>query len=55
VGILQAAHVQVDTALLQSVKALIRETEAVSAATSCGVPEQNTHFLNMPFYETGAH
>ena len=44
---------QVDTKQVQQVKTLIRYTEAVSAATSCGVPESHCHFLNMPFYETG--
>lgn len=51
--LMKCGLVQPDTALLQGVKALIRETEAVSAAGACGVHEENTHFLNMPFYETG--
>ena len=47
-------HAQVDTPLVQNVKALIRYTEATSAAGAAGVPEQRCHFLSMPFYETGA-
>ena len=46
-------NVQVDTPLVQNVKALIRYTEATSAAGACGVLEQRCHFLSMPFYETG--
>lgn len=45
---------QVDMPLLQQVKTLIRYTEATSAAGVCGVPEHRAHFLDMPFYETGA-
>lgn len=44
---------QVDSPLLQTVKTLIRYTEAISAAGACGVPEKRAHFLDMPFYETG--
>jgi len=44
---------EVDTAEVQSIKALIRRTEAVAAATYCGVRESNCHFLDMPFYNTG--
>jgi len=38
---------------LQQVKKLIRRTEARSAARYSGVPPQNIHFLDLPFYETG--
>ncbi|KAK9918984.1 hypothetical protein WJX75_008480 [Coccomyxa subellipsoidea] len=44
---------EVDSPLLQTVKTLIRYTEATSAAGACGVPEERAHFLDMPFYETG--
>ena len=27
--------------------------QAVSAARTCGVLPDNTHFLDMPFYQTG--
>jgi len=45
---------QVDSEEVQAVKSLIRRIEAVAAAKFCGVPRENCHFLNMPFYETGA-
>jgi glucosamine-6-phosphate deaminase len=34
-------------------KGLIRQSEAVRAAAVTGVPQEQVHFLNMPFYETG--
>ena len=43
----------VDTAELRIVKGLIRRTEARDAAKYSGVKEENIHFLDMPFYETG--
>ncbi len=45
---------EIDTAEIQSIKALIRRCEAVNASRYCGVPDECLHFLNMPFYETGA-
>src|SRR5687768_17073766 len=44
---------EVDSPELQRVKGLIRRTEARAAARFSGVKEQNIHFLDMPFYETG--
>lgn len=44
---------QIDSAEVQKVKALIRCGEARAAARHCGVPLENLHFLDMPFYETG--
>jgi glucosamine-6-phosphate deaminase len=44
---------EVDSADLQKIKAIIRRTEARAAARFSGVKEQNMHFLDMPFYETG--
>ncbi|MFM8577700.1 MAG: glucosamine-6-phosphate deaminase [Planctomycetaceae bacterium] len=38
---------------LQSVKGLIRRTEARAAARYSGVRPENIHFLDLPFYETG--
>lgn len=32
-------------------RALVRRTEAVSAAGICGVPPERLHFLDLPFYE----
>jgi glucosamine-6-phosphate deaminase len=44
---------QVDSTEVQQIKALIRRGEARAAGRHCGVPEENLHFLDMPFYETG--
>lgn len=44
---------QVDCKEVQHIKALIRRGEAKSAGRYCGIPEENLHFLDMPFYETG--
>lgn len=44
---------QVDSEQVQKLKGLIRRGEARAAARSCGVPIENLHFLDMPFYETG--
>ncbi|RPD45705.1 glucosamine-6-phosphate deaminase [Hymenobacter sediminis] len=42
-----------DSPLVQNIKALIRKGEAEAACRFCGVKDQNVHFMNMPFYETG--
>ena len=44
---------EVDTPELKLIKTAIRRTEARSAAKYSGVKEENIHFLDMPFYETG--
>jgi glucosamine-6-phosphate deaminase len=44
---------QVDSQPVQQIKALIRRGEARAAGRDCGVPTDNLHFLDMPFYETG--
>ena len=44
---------EVDAPELQRIKALIRRTEARAAARYSGVRPEHTHFLDMPFYETG--
>ena len=44
---------QVDGAEVQQIKSLVRRGEARAATRLCGVPGENLHFLNMPFYETG--
>ncbi|MEO0483986.1 MAG: glucosamine-6-phosphate deaminase [Planctomycetota bacterium] len=44
---------EVDSPELQRIKALIRRTEARSAARYSGVKPDRIHFLDMPFYETG--
>jgi glucosamine-6-phosphate deaminase len=44
---------QVDSPELQRIKGLIRRTEARAAAKLSGVKDDNIHFLDLPFYETG--
>ena len=44
---------QVDSDQVQTIKGLIRRGEARAATRACGVPMENLHFLDMPFYETG--
>jgi glucosamine-6-phosphate deaminase len=44
---------QPDEPEVLKIKALIRETEARAAARSVGIPSQQLHFLDMPFYRTG--
>lgn len=43
----------VDTADILYVKGQIRREEARTADRYIGVPEENVHFLDLPFYETG--
>ncbi len=44
---------QVDSPEIQQFKGLIRKGEALAACRYCGVKEENAHFQNLPFYETG--
>ncbi len=44
---------EIDSPELQTIKGLIRRTEARSAARYSGVKPGNIHFLDLPFYETG--
>lgn len=44
---------QVDSSEVQFIKGIIRRTEARAATRSCGVPAEQLHFMDMPFYETG--
>ena len=44
---------EVDSPELKQIKGLIRRTEARAGARFSGVREENIHFLDMPFYETG--
>jgi len=45
---------QIDSDEIQQFKGLIRKGEALAACRYCGVEENKAHFLNLPFYETGA-
>jgi glucosamine-6-phosphate deaminase len=44
---------QVDTPQIRAIKGLIRRGEASATCRYVGVKEENIHFLNLPFYETG--
>ena len=43
----------IDSAAVRYVKGLIRRGEAKATCRFVGIPEENVHFLDMPFYETG--
>lgn len=45
---------QIDTPEVLKVKGLIRRGEAKAGCRYVGIPDKNIHFLDMPFYETGA-
>nr|WP_299340948.1 glucosamine-6-phosphate deaminase [Allomuricauda sp.] len=45
---------QIDSEEIQSFKGMIRKGEALAACRYCGISEDSAHFLNLPFYETGA-
>jgi glucosamine-6-phosphate deaminase len=45
---------QMDTREIRAVKGLIRRGEAKATCRYVGLPEGRWHFMNMPFYETGA-
>jgi len=44
---------QIDTPEIRSIKGLIRRCEAKATCRYVGIPENNIHFQNLPFYETG--
>ncbi len=44
---------QVDTPTIRAIKGLIRRGEARATCRYVGIPEENVHFMNLPFYETG--
>lgn len=44
---------QVDTPTIRSIKGLIRRGEARATCRYVGIPDDNIHFQNLPFYETG--
>lgn len=49
----EKSQVDADTDELRKIKGLIRAGEAKSVCRYVGIPPESTHFLNMPFYETG--
>lgn len=44
---------QVDSPEVQKIKTLIRRGEAKAGCRYCGIPDENAHFMDLPFYETG--
>jgi len=42
-----------DTLEVRKLKGLIRRSESLAATRYLDVPDENVHFLNLPFYETG--
>ncbi len=44
---------QVDSEEVKQIKGLIRMVEARAGCRFVGIPDENIHFLNLPFYETG--
>jgi len=44
---------EVDSPEVQSIKGLIRRGEAKAACRYVGIPDENMHFQDLPFYETG--
>jgi glucosamine-6-phosphate deaminase len=44
---------QVDTSTIRSIKGLIRQCEAKATCRYVGIKDENIHFQNLPFYETG--
>ncbi len=44
----------IDSREALDLKRLIRWSEARAADRVCGIPEERVHFLNLPFYDTGA-
>ncbi len=43
----------IDTPEIRSIKGLIRRCEAKATCRYVGIPDENIHFMNLPFYETG--
>ena len=44
---------QIDTPQIRHIKGLIRRVEAKATCRYVGIKEENIHFQNLPFYETG--
>ena len=44
---------QIDSKDVLAIKTAVRCSEARAAGSYCGLKQENIHFLNMPFYETG--
>ncbi len=49
----QKKNGEIDIQELRFVKGLIRKGEARNTCRFVGIPDENIHYLNLPFYETG--
>jgi glucosamine-6-phosphate deaminase len=49
----QKENNEMDTPEIRSIKGLIRVCEAKATCRYVGIPDANSHFQNLPFYETG--
>jgi glucosamine-6-phosphate deaminase len=49
----QKKNSEMDTPEIRSIKGLIRVCEAKATCRYVGIPDSNSHFQNLPFYETG--
>jgi glucosamine-6-phosphate deaminase len=45
---------ELDSPEIRAIKGLIRRCEAKATCRYVGIPDENSHFMNLPFYETGA-
>ncbi len=43
----------IDSLEVRQLKGAIRKSESLAATRYLGLPDENVHFLNLPFYETG--
>jgi len=44
---------KIDSPEIRKLKGFIRKREAIAATRYIGISDSNTHFMNLPFYETG--
>src|SRR5690606_29042375 len=44
---------QIDTEEIRTIKGLIRKGEAIAGARFAGLPDENIHFQDLPFYDRG--
>lgn len=44
---------EVDSEVVMAIKGMIRKGEAKAGCRYVGIPDENVHFLDMPFYKTG--
>ncbi|MCF8716216.1 glucosamine-6-phosphate deaminase [Joostella atrarenae] len=53
-GINEKKENEIDPLSVRELKGLIRKRESIAATRYFDVPDEQVHFLNLPFYETGA-